>query len=656
MSEESVYRGGNWNLKAFQDYYADKIITPCRTQKAEGVRQLIGRGDATARYIWSRPGDGLHHLQQKTDSSATRVTTLSKSWQYSAYTTNTIQPHCDFAPVWLIQSLDDLREIPDAEFPLFARPCPRTPRHGFVNSRRVKNWEEAAKVFMEAQAADEASEMLLSWEEPANFSAVANSSGVTYGYGNAGVTAGSSAEYFFIPGDGSTSRWKRALSEATLCDIDTLEDIYLEAVQSHPRIRLVQARTGPCVSQKRPVISQHPKTPISHIVNLSPSCSPTIGDVLSWLPTDADTESEKYLDNLVLKHGNGLVVWAKNVSPSSHIVVQAICRNISVVFAKESPELKETLEKTYKLDATATNVKTLLQSTDFLRGITDTLPTALFAGISIPSNTSLIDYLAEWAALSLAGVHNMSAIASYPAASMSSAQKHRLGTLYAVSMAASVFVPLIGVMGEARYWPTNYRGDCDNDFPYIYMLKGRKASRTNMWEACFNMQLPDFIQYSIAATKDFTKPGWSSSYGGPKWAEAGFQALELFETLCQLIEGKRPLSTVIDQWNRAVMAAHNGGKVVDKFLPTYVIAVITSQPTLGFLSNLCGKIVIHRQHHTELCVLEGAFTAARDTTLVEARSHWLQERAAVRVRVEDAISRRVESDDEDGEPRHDEEE
>ena len=648
-----VYRGENWKLKELRDMFGGSAqdYSHIRTQKAHGIRELLARGCHSARYLWSRPGDGLVHIQMPTFGGDDRyVSALSKGWKVANKEAVSCQsPWPDFAPIWLIQSLEDLKQIPSHEFPLFARPCPRVPRHGFVESRKVQTWEDAAKVFLEAQAADVGAEMLLSWVEYCDFSAVANSAGVTFGCGNDGVTAGKGQHHYFIPSNSSLSTWKSALRKADICRIDTHEDIYLEAVESFPRLRLVQARTGPVVKHGSPVISQHAKVSVSHIVQVREDFVFDVGQTHSTMPTDADPRTEEFLDKLRNQHFNGLVVWARGVSPASHIVVQAICRNISVVFADVSPVLGKSLTETYKLDAKSANQKPLLKSTDFLRGIMDTLPQALFAGIQVPNGTSLIDTLAEWAALSLAGIHNISALAAYPASGLNSNQKYALGRLYAVSMAASVFVPLIGVMGEARYWKTHNHGCADSDFPLHHMLRGRTNKRNVVWEAALNLPLPDFIRYSIAATKDFTKTGWSSSYGGPKWAEAGFQALELFETLNQLIEGKRPLETVTDQWNRAVMAAHNGGKVVDKFLAHNVMEAVVSQPTLGFLTNLCGKVLVQSKHHAHLYKLDYVDREPMQATIKEARELWLAERTSVQCRVEAALDRRAESSSDDEE-------
>ena len=94
-------------------------------------------------------------------------------------------------PFKLIQEESD---IDDPMFaitePLFARPCPVKPQHGFVDSRIVKDKKAAKRVFREALEADPKAEMLLMPLVKADFSAIWAPGLLSIGPGNDGATSG----------------------------------------------------------------------------------------------------------------------------------------------------------------------------------------------------------------------------------------------------------------------------------------------------------------------------------------------------------------------------------------------------------------------------------------------------------------------------------
>jgi hypothetical protein len=82
-------------------------------------------------------------------------------------------------------------EMPNTlAFPLFARPCPKVPRHGFVESRLGKNQVELLQVFGEARSADPEAEVLTMPQLTGRYSGIATNVGVTWGLGHEGATAG----------------------------------------------------------------------------------------------------------------------------------------------------------------------------------------------------------------------------------------------------------------------------------------------------------------------------------------------------------------------------------------------------------------------------------------------------------------------------------
>ena len=80
----------------------------------------------------------------------------------------------------------------------FARPCPLIPRHGFVDSRPVKNKADIKKLFDEIKAQDPDGEMILGpYFDKVDYNAVLVNSGMlSIGPNNDGATAGKSSISF----------------------------------------------------------------------------------------------------------------------------------------------------------------------------------------------------------------------------------------------------------------------------------------------------------------------------------------------------------------------------------------------------------------------------------------------------------------------------
>src|ERR1035437_7070023 len=76
------------------------------------------------------------------------------------------------------------------KFPCFARPCPKRPRHGFVDSKVVNNPEEAAELIQKTLEIDPDGEVLFAPILDATYSAIWTPGLISIGPGNDGATAG----------------------------------------------------------------------------------------------------------------------------------------------------------------------------------------------------------------------------------------------------------------------------------------------------------------------------------------------------------------------------------------------------------------------------------------------------------------------------------
>jgi len=95
-----------------------------------------------------------------------------------------------------IPKMKDVRFIPAEEpkFPMFARPCPRKPCHGFVDSRVVRTPHALLNLYRESLREDKDGEIVMMKAYSASLSAVGTNSGVTWGRGTDAVTSGKGQE------------------------------------------------------------------------------------------------------------------------------------------------------------------------------------------------------------------------------------------------------------------------------------------------------------------------------------------------------------------------------------------------------------------------------------------------------------------------------
>lgn len=127
-------------------------------------------------------------------------------------------------------------------FPLFARPCPLTPRPGFVDSRVVKTQAEVMQAWEETRRADPKGEMLLMPFIEAKWNICVSPGHLTIGPGNDGATAGKKGCATFPINPQQPAFYDE------LCKVSSITDaLHLEAVVKAEGnfLCLVQARNGP---------------------------------------------------------------------------------------------------------------------------------------------------------------------------------------------------------------------------------------------------------------------------------------------------------------------------------------------------------------------------------------------------------------------------
>ena len=203
------------------------------------------------------------------------------------------------------------------DIPLFARPCPVRPRHGFVESRLVATLAQLQELWEETTKEDPKAEIILMPFINASASAVITEKSIAIGPGHDGATSGKNCLEIPLVGL-KMQMFSKALDKG--------DSAYIEAVCGpDSTVRLVQVRGGPAVAGGGG--NWIPKDIVVTKVLRAE------GDLLSW-------------EKDIVRAEEGTVVWSPGGTMLSHYAVHARLSGIPVVFDAQSPVVGNTLSAT----------------------------------------------------------------------------------------------------------------------------------------------------------------------------------------------------------------------------------------------------------------------------------------------------------------------
>lgn len=183
--------------------------------------------------------------------------------------------------------------------PLFARPCPIRPRHGFVDSRIVTTSRELVEIWAEAQQHDPQAELILMEVIPATGSAIYTPNSLSIGPGHDGATSGNDS--FFIAHEPplATNAQNSLKALARMSGVAEEETPYLEIVYPEPDILgdtrpaiPVQIRSGVKVESCPDYIPER-----MQVLNI---ISPNGEDLIEW-----ESRSAQFPPGTVVYHPGG---------------------------------------------------------------------------------------------------------------------------------------------------------------------------------------------------------------------------------------------------------------------------------------------------------------------------------------------------------------
>lgn len=304
-----------WHSALDSDGVAIQVCCGCHTEKeVEGVKSLFA---LQSRRVRTQKAAGLAAL----NAAGYKVPT----------------------PIWLAQSAADAAAfepyLSGSPTPWFARPCPVTPRPGFVDSRVVKTVAQLATVWQETVKAEPKGEVLLMPLIDAAYNICITPGQMAVGPGHDGATAGKASRSFGLVGtlpNNSAPLLKAARITAAL----HMEGVITKRKEAAGYNGVIpaqywwtQARSGP----KHPGGVDY----IPQAMEVKKVVKP-LDDLLEWEAFVKEADPD------------GLAVWGSGHSLASHAALHCIGKGIAFVTSFE-PKVGQTIDKVDELpyDATA---------------------------------------------------------------------------------------------------------------------------------------------------------------------------------------------------------------------------------------------------------------------------------------------------------------
>ena len=488
------------------------------------------------------------------------------------------------------------------EFPLFARPCPETPRHGFVESRECYSIEDLLKVFAETHNQDKNGEVLIMRRLNGRASAVATEGGVTWGVGHDGVTGGKGTQWMIPCPAGWFTKTIHGWDQRFRTDIKGAA--YAEIVEHDGEPRIVQLRDGPMVAKVSGNWVPHADYTVTDLI--TPLVS-DLDDLLAW-----ETQCKK------AKKGTAVVLQSGGLT--SHAAVQAITHGLAVVTNNKACSVGDVLQPEH-------DQPKKLRRRDFLY-------------MRNAGKKRVFVDRASAAPLAISTLHAMPLWGREP-------HLLRLRILGAMTMLRLLAASCIG---EDRHY---YRCGPGNPVKAQRFRKGKKPGtsrlpwkllvgnddgsvvgaqrRSAVQDAVLSQNLKMLRELCRLCAEDFEERGWESGngnngfggsqpcgnprceichsgdedhdeqvrlrakygYGGPKWAASARIAENLAVALLAFRDkpNQNTWNDVVSCYNRGVLAAHNGGRALDKFTDWNHIDMCAKAPQFGFMGRMAMECV-----------------------------------------------------------------
>ncbi|MHA2280154.1 MAG: hypothetical protein ACXAC5_04670 [Promethearchaeota archaeon] len=422
----------------------------------------------------------------------------------------------------LIRSEIDIKN--NTYLPCFARPCPTKPRHGFVDSRVIKDNKALLKLWKEMLKHDPKGEIILGPYLPkVDYNAVYVDSGMlSIGIGNDGATAGKGSINFPVAPHNFTKTMRRKAG------IGKNEAIYIEAIRPKEWYRwaITQMRGGPVINAVSPDYVNK-KVIVKNIVNPS-------NDLLEW---EAQTRA----------FAPGTVVYAPGHTLASHAAIHCVINKIPFITSHE-PKVGEVLSSTQRKKR-----KPMFRRKQFKRGVR--------AGINM-CRDAVYDDMVKLFYFSISVLHNWAYI------------KHSEHADWLLGSAAVILAKLCAALALGEYRHKNGNS--------------RSLRRENVYVDALNdptkalYKLPKVFKdfYSIRWESGFGGLPWANCtwYSHLLW-----KSITKMFNHKNITISDNEVSELVMIVNRTINLAHNNGWWFNKFTTKEDMDFIAKSPGLGIL-------------------------------------------------------------------------
>lgn len=530
--------------------------TGCRCTLCQEAKQILRMEEARSpEVVDTVPGNKIKKVHSSAASAVTqKIRGLYAAPLVEAFT----HANSQHSHLWRYAKAKDLlalgvegtRALLDGEFngaqTMFIRPCPVTPRHGFVDSYAVpvKNLaEELIKTARKTVAVDPEAEIMITTYINAEANAVLTPTTFALGHGHDGATSGQSFAVFGPAPD--PNYIAQITNRASIADGD---EPYVELVWDKVQNwtsggYIVQVRGGPVQVTARDYVPAR----VDKVKTVLTATHDT--DLLAW-------------EKLIANAEPGTVVYAPGLSLSAHAAVHAVMHQIPVL-TTYAPAIGEAVEEIPAPVWTEDDYARLAKYIDEAEahfanaGGVWQLNEAVLGVIALHTAAAQVE--ATDAQLRLLAYGSTLAAKAIAAASIGEARHTTHVTERFGDKRDFRGTPVHGVFQAAEDATREKRAAEQGVRPRYARVR---LNRNILYKRAFEASFDALERALYALVPLYRDRSWGgNAYGGPKWGAINAGARNMITALLRFkrLPTQKRWAKVVSHWNEAINREHNGG-------------------------------------------------------------------------------------------------
>lgn len=428
---------------------------------------------------------------------------------------------------------------------VFFRPCPVRPRHGFVDSQRIRQPSDSRGTIAKARCLDPHSEFLIMPYANGKYSALFTPDMVSFGLGMSACTSGG----------GNTVALPVPTTQYFTGDILKNADVtypYIETVEHDKHLNIVQLRDGPAISGRNHYIPQEVTVKTVYVVN-------------------PETDLLQFEFDMKCADPATTVVYAPNIPITSHYGAHAVANGIAFITNWDMVE-GDKLSPNIDLNS-APNYNDYHQ---LRMEIMATISQNIGRTYSIPS-----PYVPEFRKI-CAGIAASSIVTGH-GAPIWDPTSDSIRRLLAGGLVSFITLYAAALYGELRHYGKYAKGKK----PYTKCKLSDINERSSIYYGALHTPAEKLIQQLPTIEIDFMHECWSGAYGGGNWASATHSLHVLYADLKRFCvsPSRKTWMQVITQWHTCINEQHNGGAILTKYVSADFFELAAANIVGGMLNR-----------------------------------------------------------------------